>query len=136
MGLTMNVKWQSSENYVNKEFLDREGTTKLIKTVEVGYKAVSIGTGRNKDGGIEIKGFSFFCDDLIVYAEMPQDEFILGLNKHTYLEFKRVVSERNEPFKDRFRLIGVRSVDSLDQHQVILLQGVLLDQTVNYLSLK
>lgn len=134
MGFVMNGNWQSSENYINNQFLKESRTVNLIKTVEVSYKAVPIGDSDAKENEMKINAFSFFCDDFLIYAETKQDEFILGVNNHTYLEFKRVVANGDES-KNRFRLIGVRSVDSLNQHQVVLLQGVLLAPKVDYLSL-
>lgn len=103
-------------------------------TVNLKYKLASIGDADTENSDVKIKGFSFFCDDFLIYAETEQDELILALNNHTYLEFKRVVADGGKS-KNRFRLIGVRSVDSLNQHQVVLLQGVLLAPKVDYLSL-
>lgn len=131
----MNAPWKSTENYINHWFLEREGVTQLTKTVNVSYKAVAINNSEAREGDAKINGFSFFCDDFVIYAEMEPDEFILGLNNHTYLEFKRV-DEQDKKKINQFRLIGVRSVDSLDQHQVILLQGVLMNPQVDFLSLK
>lgn len=131
----MDTQWRSSENYINNQFLEERRTTQLTKTVEVSYRVASIGANDTENSDVKINGFSFFCDDFLIYAETEQDELILGLNNHTYLEFKRVV-ENGEESKNLFRLIGVRSVDSLDQHQVVLLQGVLLAPKVDYLSLQ
>lgn len=129
----MDVQWQSSKNYINGKLLNSEETTKLTKSIELNYKAAYIPYDEN--GDIKIQGFSFFCDNFLIYAEMDQDEFVLGLNNHTYLEFKRVDAQSDEK-TNRFQLTGVRSVDSLDQHQVILLQGVLMNPQVDFLSLK
>lgn len=131
----MDTQWISSENYINNQFLEERRITQLTKTVEVSYRVASIGDDDTENSDVKINGFSFFCDDFLIYAETEQDELILGLNNHTYLEFKRVV-ENGEESKNQFRLIGVRSVDSLDQHQVVLLQGVLLAPKVDYLSLQ
>lgn len=131
----MDTQWRSSENYINNQFLEERRTTQLTKTVEVSYRVASIGANDTENSDVKINGFSFFCNDFLIYAETEQDELILGVNNHTYLEFKRVV-ENGEESKNLFRLIGVRSVDSLDQHQVVLLQGVLLAPKVDYLSLQ
>ena len=107
----MDTQWRSSENYINNQFLEERRTTQLTKTVEVSYRVASIGDNDTENSDVKINGFSFFCDDFLIYAETEQDELILGLNNHTYLEFKRVV-ENGEESKNLFRLIGVRSVDS------------------------
>ena len=129
----MDAQWQSSKNYINGKILNSEETTQLTKSIELNYKAAYIPYDEN--GDIRIQGFSFFCDNFLIYAEMDQDEFVLGLNNHTYLEFKRVDVQSDEK-ANRFQLTGVRSVDSLDQHQVILLQGLLMNPQVDFLSLK
>lgn len=128
----MNRNWQSSKNYINEKLLNSEESITLTKSVEINYKSVSIPPAEQDH--IKIQALSFFCDSLLVYAETEQDEFILGLNNHTYLEFKR--KHNNDEKTNQFQLIGVRSVDSLDQHQVVLLQGVLANPQVDFLSLK
>ena len=128
----MNRNWQSSKNYINEKLLNSEESITLTKSVEINYKSVSIPPAEQDH--IKIQALSFFCDSLLVYAETEQDEFILGLNNHTYLGFKR--KHNNDEKTNQFQLIGVRSVDSLDQHQVVLLQGVLANPQVDFLSLK
>lgn len=132
MEFVMNANWQSSKNYINEKLLNSEESITLTKSVEINYKSVSIPPAEQDH--IKIQALSFFCDSLLAYAETEQDEFILGFNNHTYLEFKR--KEDNAEKTNQFQLIGVRSVDSLDQHQVVLLQGVLANPQVDFLSLK
>lgn len=129
----MNENWQSSKNYINEKLLNSDESITLTRSVEINYKSISIPPAEQDH--IKIQALSFFCDSLLVYADTQQDEFILGLNNHTYLEFKRKHSGGVEK-TNQFQLIGVRSVDSLDQHQVILLQGVLASPQVDFLSLK
>lgn len=111
----METKWQSKKNYVNHQFLQSNESAEWTKTVKFKYKTLSFPT--DIENKTKFTGISFFCDNLHINADMSQDEFILGLNNHTYLEFVR------KPNTNQFQLKGVRPLDSLDQSQVIWLQG-------------
>lgn len=120
----MGAEWQGKRNYVNDHFLKSEESAEWSKTVKFNYRVLEFPLDIKSN--TRFTGLSFFCDNLLIYADIDQDSFILGLNNHTYLEFERVdlnnaANEYNKP--NRFQLKGVRPIDSLDQSQVIWLQG-------------
>jgi len=120
----MSAEWQGKRNYINDHFLKSAESAEWSKTIKFNYKVLEFPLDtKNKTKFI---GLSFFCDNLLIYVDIEQDNFILGLNNHTYLEFERVESNdvSNESDKPNlFQLKGVRPLDSLDQSQVIWLQG-------------
>lgn len=122
----MSTKWRSKKNYINHQFLQSAESAEWTKTVRFNYKTLDFPV--DIENSVKFTGISFFCDNLLVYAEMDQDSFILGLNNHTYLEFKRVESNddtNGDKKLNRFQLIGSRQLDSLDLCQVVWLQGQL-----------
>lgn len=124
MGFVMSAQWRSKKNYINQHFLENGEIAEWTKTVKLKYKVIEFPID-NKNN-VRVNGFSFFCDNLLIYAEIEQDCFILGLNNHTYLEFKRADSIKaidGDQKPNRFQLMGVRPLDSLDQSQIIWLQG-------------
>lgn len=121
MGSVMSAQWLSKKNYVNQQFLENGEIAEWTKTVKLKYKVIEFPV--DDKNNVKVSGFSFFCDNLLIYAEIEQDRFILGLNNHTYLEFKRVETIGGDQKPNRFQLMGVRPLSSLDQSQVIWLQG-------------
>ncbi len=111
----MDAEWQGKKNYVNDHFLKSGESAEWSKTVKFNYRVLEFPLDIKSN--TRFTGLSFFCDNLLINADIDQDSFILGLNNHTYLEFTRVANS------NQFQLKGARPIDSLNHSQVIWLQG-------------